>query len=166
MSEFMRNEFYPTNAGSPTEIVYRGKVERDGTINLVEDGVRDVYMDIQSHKDSCSIELALKRFALGDVSALQQRQGAYGDFTTFPRTFAEVLQVMINAENYFDSLPAEIRRNFDNDLNKFLASLDSPEHFASKMGIDLSSTKDVQVSGQQVAAAPTQIQSEVTSSES
>lgn len=165
MSEFVRGEFYPTNAGAKTEVVYRGKVERDGTINLVEDGVRDVYMDIQSHKDSCSIELALKRFALGDVSALQQRQGAYGDFTTFPRTFAEVLQVMINAESYFDSLPAEIRRNFDNDLNKFLASLDSPEHFASKMGIDLSSTKDVQVSGQQVAVAPNQ-SPEVISSES
>lgn len=86
--------------------------------------------------------MALKRFALGDESALQVTQGAYGDFTTFPKTFAEVLQVMINSEDYFNQLPIDIRRNFDFNFNKFLSSLDDPVGLASKLGFD---QKDVKV---------------------
>lgn len=124
-----------SNPGTPYEPNYVAKVERDGTINLSVDGVIDTYAQIQSHKDSCSIELALKRFALGDESALQRTQGAFGDFTTFPRTFAEVLQVMIDAQNYFDGLPVDVRRGFDFDFNKFISSLDDPVATGEKLGL-------------------------------
>ncbi|UPW41604.1 internal scaffolding protein [Peromfec virus RodF8_43] len=127
-----------SNSGSSTEINWKAKVLPDGTIDFFQDGVLNTYDEIQSYKDSCSIELALERFSLGDTSALQRVQGAYGDFTTFPKTFAEVLQVMINAENYFDSLPKEVRRNFDNDLNKFLASMDDTSSFLEKLGVSSS----------------------------
>lgn len=121
------------NPGTPYEVNYSAKLESDGTINLVEDGKIDLYSQIQSHKDSCSIELALKRFALGDESALQRTQGAFGDFTAFPNTFAEVLQVMIDSRQYFDSLPVDVRRNFDFDFNKFISSLDDPASLVQKL---------------------------------
>lgn len=144
------------NPGTPYEINYSAKLESDGTINLVEDGKIDLYSQIQSHKDSCSIELALKRFALGDESALQRTQGAFGDFTAFPNTFAEVLQVMIDSRQYFDSLPADTRRNFDFDFNKFLSSMDDPVSMGEKLGF--TSLKDVSVSVGAVATAPNSAQ--------
>lgn len=147
--------FY-ANSGTPYEVNYSAKLESDGTINLVEDGKIDLYSQIQSHKDSCSIELALKRFALGDDSALQRTQGAFGDFTSFPNTFAEVLQVMIDSRRYFDELPVDVRRNFDFDFNKFLSSMDDPVSMGEKLGF--TSLKDVSVSIDAVApvAASTQ----------
>lgn len=132
-----------SNPGTPYEVNYSVKLEKDGTINLTEDGKIDLYAQIQSHKDSCSIELALKRFALGDESALQRTQGAFGDFTVFPNTFAEVLQVMIDSRAYFDSLPVEARRNFDFDFNKFISSLDDPVSMGQKLGFP--SLKDTEV---------------------
>lgn len=138
-----------SNPGSRTEVNWQAKVLPDGTIDFFEDGVLNVYDEIQSHKDSCSIELALQRFAMGDSSALQRTQGAYGDFTVFPKTFAEVLQLMINGQNYFDSLPKEVRRNFDNDVNKFFASMDDMSGFMKKLG--LSSSEEGTSAGAPVA---------------
>lgn len=135
-------ERHASATGNGFEPIFKSKVQRDGVIKLEQDGERNVYEEIQSHKDSCSIELALARASLGDDSLLHRTQGAFGDFTTFPKTFAEVLQVMINAESYFDGLPAEIRNNFGNDFNRFLAQLDSPD-LPGKLGMEV--TKDVEV---------------------
>lgn len=134
-----------SNPGVPYEVNYSAKLEKDGTINLVADGSFDLYAQIQSHKDSCSVELALKRFALGDESALQRTQGAFGDFTAFPNTFAEVLQVMIDSRTYFDALPADVRRNFDFDFNKFIASLDDIDALKEKMNISVPQDFEVKV---------------------
>ena len=58
----------------------------------------------------------------------------YGDFTTLPRTYAEALQALTDAENFFMSLPVETRAKFDHDPYKFIASMDKPG-FLEKLGV-------------------------------
>lgn len=119
------------NPGNPEKILYSPKFDSNGSMELIEAGKEDLYASIQSHKDSCDINLILKRYACGDVSALQKRQGMFGDFTDAPSSYAEALNSMIIAEQYFNSLPLETRAQFDHNFHRFLLSLDKPD-FESK----------------------------------
>lgn len=121
-------------AGSPIKITYGPKFDGNGRMYLVETGQENLYDYIQSHADSVDIHVILKQYQAGDVSVLSRVQGAYGDFTQMPKTFAEALNTLIAAEQYFNSLPVEVRAQFDHNFNQFIASMDSPD-FTSRMGI-------------------------------
>lgn len=120
--------------GSRIKILYAPVFDSAGHMSLVESGKEDIYDYIQSHADSVDIHIILKRFAMGDVSVLSRVQGTYGDFTQMPKTFAEALNTLVAAEQYFNSLPVEVRQRFDHNFNQFIASMDSPT-FAQDMGI-------------------------------
>lgn len=122
-----------SNPGIREKILYGPKFDDHGHMELVETGRENLYDYIQSHKDSVDIKLILDRFARGDTAALSQRQGFYGDFTQMPTTYAEALNAMISAENYFNSLPVETRAQFNHSFQQFLAQMDKPD-FTIKMG--------------------------------
>lgn len=120
--------------GSPIHVLYSPVFNKDGVMHLEESGKENLYDYIQSHADSVDIHVILKQFAAGDVSVLSRVQGTYGDFTQMPKTFAEALNTMIAAEQYFMSLPAETRAQFGHNFNTFIASMDQSD-FSQKMGI-------------------------------
>lgn len=121
-------------AGSPEKILYSPVFDKSGVWHLEETGKENLYDYIQSHADSVDIHVILKQFEQGDVSVLSRVQGAYGDFTQMPKTFAEALNTMIAAEQYFMSLPVETRAQFGHNFNQFIASMDAPD-FTTRMGI-------------------------------
>lgn len=125
-----RTQFDPrtrvhANPGNPVKTLYTAKVDPNGSITLIEAGKENLYDYIQSHKDSCDINVIMRRFAAGDVTALQKRQSFFGDFLNAPASYAEALNSMIVAENYFEALPLEERAKYDHNFHKFLLSLDS-----------------------------------------
>lgn len=128
------SEKYVTPSGSKVKKIFAPKVEDDGSITLIESGKEDWYGYIQSFKDSVDIHVILKRAINGDISALNRVQGFYADVRDFPKTTAEMLQTMIDAERNFQQLPVEIKQNFDFDVNKFIAGIDKPD-FLDKLGI-------------------------------
>ncbi|UPW41123.1 internal scaffolding protein [Sigmofec virus UA08Rod_5448] len=148
-TQFDVHERVHQEPGDRDHILYGPKLRDNGIIDLEEIGREDIYAYIQSHADSVDIHVILERFARGDVSALSRVQGAYGDFTQMPKTFAEALNTMIAAEQYFNSLPVDIRAQFDHNFNQFLVSMDQPD-FTSRMGI----TPDVSPTDA-VSSAPT-----------
>lgn len=115
------------NSGDPMKKVYKPVVGDDGIIQLVESGVESLYDSIQSWKDSVDINFILARYANGDVDALSKVQGAYGDFTQFPSTYAEMLNRVIQGKNLFASLPLEIREKYNHDFSQFIAAMDKPD---------------------------------------
>uniref|UniRef100_A0AAU8AZZ8 Internal scaffolding protein n=1 Tax=Dulem virus 119 TaxID=3145596 RepID=A0AAU8AZZ8_9VIRU len=121
--------------GSGIRKLYTSRLRDDGVIELVESGTDDLYASIQSHKDSCDIHVLLKRFEAGDVDALSRVQGAYGDFTQIPTSYAELLNAMIAGEQYFNSLPVETRAKFDHSFEKFMISMDDMDGFLDKLGL-------------------------------
>ena len=53
----------------------------------------------------------------------------YGDFTQFPKSYVEMLNMVLDGERYFDSLPLETRKKFDNDRGKWFASIGNADWF-------------------------------------
>lgn len=120
--------------GSPVKQLYAPHYDDQGRWYLEEAGTEDLYGYIQSHAMSVDINVLLKQYQLGDINALQRVQGTYGDFTQAPKTFAEALNVMIAAEQYFMSLPVEARAQFNHNFSEFIAAMDSPD-WMTKAGI-------------------------------
>lgn len=135
-SQYRAHPRLPENVGSPVKQLYTPIFDDRGVMHLKEAGKHDLYGEIQSHKDSVDIHVLLARYRNGDTEALQRVQGAYGDFTQMPTTFAEALNTMIAAQQYFQGLPVEVRSRFGHDFNRFIASMDSPT-WAADVGLDL-----------------------------
>ena len=120
---------FVSNPGSAEHILYSAKVMPDGSIQLKECGKENLHDIIQSYKDTTDIAYILAKLQSGDMSVINQKPVMYGDFTQYPKTLADALQLQIDSKNLFDRLPAEIKKKFDNDENKFFASSGSQEWF-------------------------------------
>lgn len=121
------------NKGDPVKILYGAVYDDVGRMNLEEKGRENLYDYIQSFAESVDIHVLLKRFANGETDVLSRVQGAYGDFTQLPNTYAEMLNVVRRGEDFFNELPVETRAKFGHDFSQFIAAMDSPD-FLSRIG--------------------------------
>lgn len=125
MAEFYSRSNLPTTIAQPKceKIIptYGKEVGKDGKVQIVETGKTNIYEKIQASKEDTLVYNILDRFNAGDVKALQYHDNVqYGDSTELPKTLVEWQQKYINAENYFNSLPLEVRRQFDHSVSDFL----------------------------------------------
>lgn len=124
----IRKDVEKTCPGSPILDIFKLKFEDDGTQTLEKIGEKNIYEEIQSHKDSVDIHVILGQcMRKGDYSLLYQREGFFGDISEMPTTYAEVLQHVADAEELWKQLPAEVKEKFDNSVAKFYASAFTPE---------------------------------------
>lgn len=123
-----------TDPGKSEVNVYGARYDDDGHLIVTVTGKKDIYPEIQASALSCDINYLISRFAAGDATALSKVQGTYGDFTQFPRSYAELLNQVNRGSELFDSLPADVRARFDNSLGVFLQSAGSQE-WMDKLGI-------------------------------
>lgn len=130
-----------SDPGSPEHITYAGHYDEKGRVVLEESGRENIYDFIQSHAESCDIHVLMKRYQNGDVAALSQKQGFYGDFLDFPKTYAEALNHMNEMERQFMALPVETREMFGNSFTEFLAASAEPD-FLDRLGIKKESVSE------------------------
>ena len=123
-----------SNGGQRERILYQAKFDENGVMDLVESGKEDLYDFIQSHAESVDIHVILARFQNGDIDALSRVQGAYGDFTNMPTSYAELLNRVNEGQSFFNSLPVDIRAKFNHNFAEFMAAMDKPD-FLEKLGI-------------------------------
>lgn len=121
--------------GSRERLVYSPRYSDTGVLDLVVTGKENLYEYIQSHAQSVDIHYLLDRFVNGETDVLQRMQGFYGDVTSMPKTYAEVLNAVIAGEEAFSRLPVEIKQRFDNSFAVWMTSMESPD-FAEKMGLE------------------------------
>lgn len=124
-----------SSSGDLFKPVLSGKLMSDGTIKLSAVDQIDIKAEINSHASTCDMAYILSRLKVGDVSVLSGKEGAYGDFTVFPKTYAEMLQLVQAGEAAFDSLPLEVRTKFDNNLNKWFSQIGT-EDWCEKMNVE------------------------------
>ena len=124
-----------TCPGEKEALIYSPSVDNEGRITLEVTGKRNIPEFIDSFRDSCDINNIVARFNAGDVSALSRSQGAFFDATELPHSYAEMLNVVINAEATFNQLPLEVRERFENNYVKWLSMMDDAEQFALMMGV-------------------------------
>lgn len=85
-------------------------------------------MTQQNMRDECNINNIMERYQkTGVVEHLNTREPKYGDFTNVP-DYQSALNMVIDAENLFMSIPAKIRKEFDNDPLKFVEFANNPEN--------------------------------------
>lgn len=121
--------------GERFQDTYNPIVTDTGSIDLEVSGKRDLYAYIQSHADSVDINLIVQRYASGDGNALNQRNSLYGDFTDFPKTYAEMQQRFIDAENLFMSLKPDDRAKYNYNVAEFIADIGS-ERWLEVLGLN------------------------------
>lgn len=115
------------NPGERFVKTYQPNMGADGVLDLIEAEPFDLYESIQSHADSVDINLIISRFINGDVSVLNRREPMYFDATEMPKTYAEMYQKVIDAHNYFEQLPLEVREKFGHSPETFFALIGTDE---------------------------------------
>ena len=108
-----------SHVGDPVKTQYIGRYDYNGDVELVEDGVRNVYDEIQSYADECSMDNILRRFAAGDVSVLSKSQGVYVDASQLPEHFVDMCNLVAEVERNFNLLPVEERAAYENNFVKY-----------------------------------------------
>lgn len=104
--------------GGSTSPIYEERLS-DGVRNLVIVGETNLFDYVQASKDDTLIYNLLDRFTRGDITALLAKKGQFLDVTGMPTTLAEAQQLMINATERFNHLPAEQRAKFA-DVNDYI----------------------------------------------
>lgn len=110
------------SSGLKVEPEYHVHYDKDGKRILKIDGQKNTFDDIQSHRESCDIEIILKRYMAGDFSVLNRNDPQYIDTTEFPKSYAEAFEKNQAAKEYFYSLDPEIRAQFNNSVEQFLVA--------------------------------------------
>ena len=103
-----------------------------GKKQLVKIGEKDIYAMIQEDLEGTKIENILHAVAMGDLSALQQRETTYADATTMPKTLMEAQNLVLKMKGEFETLPLEVRKLFDNSAEKYVDEMGT-ELFNEKM---------------------------------
>lgn len=126
-------EFFATPSGDRYHEQFVGKLDKEtGDIVLVSVGKVDVYAEIQSHQGESDINNLIARAEAGDLSAFTS--AVFGDFTEMPGSYADALNVVIEAEREFNHLPQSIKDKFENDWHKYITSAGTEEWY-KKFGI-------------------------------
>lgn len=108
-----------SHVGEPVKKEFVGHYDYNGNVELVETGVRNLYDEIQSYADECSMDSILRRFAAGDVSVLSRSQGVYVDASQLPEHFVDMCNLVADVEREFNLLPVEERAKYENNFVKY-----------------------------------------------
>ena len=105
----------------------------DGRMELVTIGRKNLYAEIQSHKDSVDVHMILDQYAqTGDINLIQRVQAQYMDIADAPQTLAEAYEMVHNVKSAFDNMPLDVRKEYDHDASRFIADFGT-DHFNSVM---------------------------------
>lgn len=92
----------------------------------------------QAHKESCDInEITRKYERTGELPDMIDRDPEqWGDFSS-GETYHEAMNIVTHANQQFDALPAQVRKRFDNDPQKFLQFFEDPANLdeMAKLGL-------------------------------
>lgn len=111
--------------------VYQEEIVK-GKKELVKTGETNVYERIQEDLEGTKIENILHAVAMGDLSALNQRETIYADATTMPKSLMEAQNLVVKMKYEFEQMPLEVRKQFDYSAEKYVEEMGT-EAFMEKM---------------------------------
>lgn len=115
------------NHGSPIKYEYGAKLDKSKNVVIEKKGETNLYAYINSFADSVDINVLLARFTNGDKEALNQRAGSYIDISNIPTNLNEYLEFQRSTEALYNTLPAEVKAKFGNNLLQFISQVGEPE---------------------------------------
>lgn len=127
----MKHKRYYAPIGTHFLNVYQEEIVK-GKKELVKTGETNVYERIQEDLEGTKIENILHAVAMGDLSALKQRDTVYADATTMPKTLMEAQNLVVKMKYEFEQMPLEVRKQFDYSAEKYVDEMGT-EAFMEKM---------------------------------
>jgi len=103
------------------------------------ESVKEPSMTKQSHKEECDINNIIKQYQVtGIVAHISEKaaSGAYVDLPD-PLDFQQSLNLVMEAQASFDSLPSSVRSRFENDPTRFLEFMQNPENQEEMISLGL-----------------------------
>lgn len=91
----------------------------------------------QSFKEECNVNSILDRYRrTGQLTHVRVSLGQYGDFTQF-NDYQEAINLVLDAQQQFDQLPAHLRERFGNSPEHLIRFVADPNNYqeALKLGI-------------------------------
>jgi phage internal scaffolding protein len=125
--------------------LYREKLEKEGSVDMrshcQRPGTMDVegnpvYITEQAHKKECDVNLIIRKYdRTGLISHISKIEGVFGNMSGID--FKTAQDKIINAQNMFNQLPAEIRKRFENSPEGLLEFMDNSENRAEAIELGL-----------------------------
>ena len=125
-SQFQEHIRFCTEPGTMYIETYQEQIE-DGIKTLIKTGVKNVYEEIQAGFEETKIENILHAVAMGDLSALNAREGTYMDATTMPKNLMEAQNLVIRMKDEFEKMPTEVKNKFNNSADKYVELMGTEE---------------------------------------
>lgn len=110
-----------TEAGKPTATTYEIEIDENNHKSLKATGKKNTYAEIQSYLEETKIENILANALLGNTEALNRVESHYMDTTEMPTTLAEAQNLIIKLNTEFESLPIDIKRQFNFSPEEYVA---------------------------------------------
>lgn len=124
--------FPKSNCGEKERPDYKPSYNENGSYELVKCGVFHSYEDVQAWLPTCDMGQIMERYIrTGDSSLLNRRAGFYGDVTDLPTNYAELHNLLHNADAVFDALPVELREAFGHNPAVFYADQEKANKIVS-----------------------------------
>ena len=118
----------------------------------------------QTHKKECDINYILDKYRqTGLVNHVNRFQGSYGDFDDVD--YHQAMNIVIEANESFNSLPSDIRKRFSNNPELFLEFINNPENIDEMVELGLATKADSSVSTRSVDTEETQASESAPGSE-
>ena len=114
-------EKYYSEHGSPIKDVYTSRYDDKGEIIVEKTSETDFQAYIESFAESSSLEYLISKYEMGDPEALNQVKGSYFDASNMPTSYAELFNMVNEAQDTFESLPVDIKDLYGNDPVKFFS---------------------------------------------
>lgn len=103
----------------------------DGNMHLETGKERDRFIEIQSYKDSCDVNLMIKRYENGDQTALlRSNTGVYCDISSMPKNVHDAVKLSRSVETLYNSLGDDVKKIYPS-VNDFTAAFSSNDNFIS-----------------------------------
>lgn len=119
---------YPDTIPAPSGERKRAKLTRgvdsDGNRTLVISGYDDLVEFVNLAAEGVTIQDLMKRAERGEDTLHPDAVQSYVDLSNAPKSLLDAEMSVINARNEFEKLPLEVRQAYDNNLSKWLKSID------------------------------------------
>lgn len=111
-------------------------------------------MTQQNFKQECDINHILKKYQkTGIIEHANRFQGNYTDLSEVA-DFQTACNIVIEAQEAFNSLPSSIRKQFSNDPQEFLSFVENPENHDSMIQMGLIPSPEKPIAPEAQTAEP------------
>lgn len=113
-------------------------------------------MTKQSFVAECDINNILKQFKPADIMRRLQANAGRGTYADLPDNidFHASMNIVLQGEAAFDSLPSKLRNRFGNDPAQFLEFMADPENTAEAIKMGLATSRPVEAPKEPQAPSP------------